>query len=161
MPNYGAFVTVYRVQPKGHSNIVTGGAFCRARESGSNLVQANKKRQKLLEKILSSDDSVVVKALQNAQASGRSSPFISTTFDEKGAIAHLNALRALGIEVELLTIQGPRSGGIDFEAIFKALGGRTKANRAKDADLQEFGIPDLFIPATETSRSGFRIIDRQ
>ena len=158
-PNAPGSVTVFRVQPSGGSNIVTGGAFRRAREGGSNLVDANALRHKLLGQISSSDPNVMRRALVNAQASGAKSPVISTTFSRQGALDAQAALRARGIDAEVLTITGPRSGGIDFNAAFQSLGGRTK--RFQDAGLQEFGIPDLFIPSSGTSRSGFQIIGRQ
>jgi hypothetical protein len=154
-------VTVYRVQVRQRSGAVTGGAFLRAREGGATTAEAFRKRQTLLSKVNSPDPDVRVRALQNAQASGRDSPFISTTFDRAGAESHLAAMRANGIDAELITIVGPRSGGVDFETAFRALGGRTKPNRFKDAELQEFGIADLFVPRTGSSPSGFRIIDRR
>jgi Pretoxin HINT domain len=156
---YAGEVTVYRIQPRVASGIVTGGAFRRTREGGTNLVQSNAVRQKLLDQITSTDPNIVRRALVDAQASGAKSPIISTTFNREGALAHLASMRARGLDVELVTITGPRAGGIDFNSAFEALGGRTK--RLKDQELEEFGILDLFIPSRGTSRSGFRIIDRQ
>jgi hypothetical protein len=151
--------TVFRVQPRGSSDIVTGGAFRRSREAGANLVDANARRRALMAQVDSADPVAVRRALVDAQASGAKSPFISTTFDESGALQSLADLRAKGIDAELLTIRGPRAGGVDFNAAFEALGGRTK--RFQDAALQEFGIRDLFIPARGKSRSGFEIIMRR
>ncbi|MEL7498757.1 MAG: polymorphic toxin-type HINT domain-containing protein [Planctomycetota bacterium] len=152
-------VTVFRVQPRGGSDIVTGGAFRRSREGGANLVEANALRQKLLSQTTSADPKIQRRALVNAQASGARSPVISTTFSRQGALDAQAALKARGIDAEILTITGPRSGGIDFNSAFQSLGGRTR--RLQDAGLQEFGIPDLFIPTSGTSRSGFRVIGRQ
>ena len=100
-------------------------------------------------------------ALQHAQASGDRSPFIPTTFSEELALkGATNIAKATGTEWEIVTIEGPCSGGVDFEAVFKELGGRNNPRRFKDASLQEFGIFALFIPASGTSKSGFRIINR-
>ena len=151
-------VTVFRVQPVGESSHVTGGVFARLRERGSGLLRANGERHRLLRRVGSADANVRRNALAQAQGGGRSSPFISTTFDEAGALSQLRALEARGINAELLTIRGPRAGGADFNAALRSLGGRTK--RFGDADLLEFGIPDLFIPSTGASRSGFSIVLR-
>lgn len=102
---------------------------------------------------------MVRRALVDAQASGLKSPFISTTFNEAKAIDKFRRASAeFGGQWELLKIRGPRSGGIDFNRMFELLGGRTK--RFGDADLDEFGIFDLFIPGTGKSRSGFEILEK-
>jgi hypothetical protein len=154
-------VTVYRVQPVTQTKIVTGGAFRRLREAGQDLVEANQKRLDLLRDAFHSNPNRRIRALESAQASGKKSPFISTTLDEDVARNAFDAARAEGRNMELVTIQGPRSGGVDFEATFDLLGGRKSPGRLKDADLKEFGIFDLFIPARGQSRSGFRIIGRE
>ncbi len=151
-------VTVFRAQPVGESRIVTGGAFGRLR-GRKGLAAANKERKRLLRRIESSDPNVVRNALAQAQGSGRSSPVISTTFDKNIAMERLADLKAHGIPAEVVTLRGPRSGGLDFETAFKAVGGRRK--RFKDSELAEFGIPDLFVPAKGRSRSGFEIIRRR
>ena len=138
---------------------MTGGAFASQRSRGRDLVTANRERLRLLRRVNSSDPETARNALSQAQGGARSSPFISTTFDEAGAVAVFKARRAWGEAVELLTIVGPRSGGVNFEEAFRSIGGRMK--RFQDAELQEFGIPDLFIPAQGASRSGFRILDRK
>jgi hypothetical protein len=143
------------------TQVVTNGAFRREREAGKTLIEANGKRTKLMDKVTSEDPVMRVKALQDAQASGRNSPFISTTLNKTAAEKTAEALRARGLEVELLTIRGPRKAGVDVEAEFSRLGGRTKPNRMKDAELEEFGIPDLFIPGHGKSKSGFEIVERK
>jgi len=152
-------VTVYRIQPKTNSGIVTGGAFRRLREAGKNLVTANSKRRNLLNNVNSSDPAVSSKALSNAQANGKNSPFISTTFNKAGAEESFRKLKEQGLDVELVTITGPRKGGVDINKVFERLGGRKK--RLKDAELEEFGINDLFIPAKGKSKSGFEIVSRK
>lgn len=152
-------VTVYRVQTKTGTGILTGGAFRRLREGGMNIVEANATRRNLLEQVFSSDAKTQLKALYNAQASGAKSPLISTTLSREGAVKALAELKAQGINAEMLTIRRPRSGGLDFEKAFEALGGRTK--RFKDADMFEFGISDLFVPVKGKSKSGFTITERQ
>ncbi|WP_338863086.1 RHS repeat-associated core domain-containing protein [Myxococcus stipitatus] len=99
-------------------------------------------------------------ALQDAQATGMKSPFISTTFDRAGAESSVAAHLARGTPAELLAIQGPREGGVDFNATFDQIPqGRSPGRVAKnDAGMQEFGIPDLFVPRTGTSASGFHVI---
>ena len=147
---------MFRVQAKRDTNIVTGGALLRARESGTSLLKANQKRKSLLEKVNSSDPDVAVKALQNAQASGRRSPVISTTLSKKKAKAALKKFKSKGVNAELITIKGPKDKGIDLEQSFKDLGGRTK-----NKQLEEFGIPDLFFPSKGKSKSGFEILKRE
>ena len=160
-PGKSETVKVFRAQPKTKSNIVTGGVFRRLREKGMSLILANRERQRLLRLVNSFDTNVRRNALQHAQASGDRSPFISTTFSEELALKGATDIaKETGIEWEIVTIEGPYSGGIDFEAVFKELGGRNNPRRFKDASLQEFGIFDLFIPVTGTSKSGFRIINR-
>lgn len=154
-------IKVFRAQPKTKSNIVTGGVFRRLREKGTSLIVANRERQRLLRLVNSVDANVRRNALQHAQANGDRSPFISTTFSEEMALkGAADIAKATGIEWEVVTIEGPRSGGVDFEVVFKELGGRSNPHRFKDASLQEFGIFDLFIPDNRTSKSGFRIINR-
>lgn len=99
-------------------------------------------------------------ALQDAQATGIKSPFISTTFDRAGAESAVAAHLSRGTPAELLAIQGPRSGGVDFNQTFDQIpGGRSPGRVAKnDAGMQEFGVPDASIPRTGTSSSGFQII---
>jgi len=154
-------VTVYRVQPRTNSKIVTGGAFRRMRERGASVMDAAAKRNKLLEQIDSPNPNKRVKALQDAQASGEKSPYISTTHNEAKARADLADQRSLGRDVELVTIRGPRNKGLDFEQEFNSLGGRKSPGRMKDADMEEFGIPDTHVPATGKSKSGFEIINRE
>jgi hypothetical protein len=157
----GAEVIVYRVQSKTGANIITGGVFRRLRETGTSILLANRARKELLDRVFSSDPVVRLNALQGAQASGRNSPFISTTLSRAVAEEGAAALRATGVDVELITIRGLRDGGIDFEAVLDSLGGRTKPGRFRDAALQEFGIPDLYIPVQGPSRSGFEVIRRE
>ena len=154
-------ITVYRVQPVTNSQIITGGAFRRLRESGSNLLDANSKRAELLTEISHSNPNRRIRAMENAQASGRKSPFISTTKNQDTALRELEKAKKQGESVELVTIQGPRSGGLDFEDTFGSLGGRKSPGRMKDAELEEFGIPDLFIPANKPSRSGYIVTGRR
>ena len=59
-----------------------------------------------------------------------------------------------------LVVVGRRSGGLDFESLIRAPGGRTKPNRFKDAELLEIGILDLFIHSRGPSRWGFRVVQR-
>lgn len=152
-------VTVYRVHRIQSSNIVTAGAFANLRHRGKGLLNANKERLNLLRKVNSPDPHIARNALSQAQGGARSTPFIPTTFDRAMAIKDLRNAQARGEDVVLLTILGPKSGGVDFEAAFKALGGRTK--RLKDSNMKEFGIIDLFIPEAGVSRSGFSIIKRE
>ncbi len=157
------FVTVYRVQPADLPLRVTlGGAFLNRLERGAGVRAAQRERRRLLRRVNSPDAAVRVKALQQAQAGRSASPFISTSFDESAMLAHAQELQALtGRRFEVLTIRGPRSGGVDFERAFAELGGRTDPGRLKDATMREFGIPDLYLPATGRSRSGFEIIERR
>ena len=154
-------VTVYRANPipANGSNIVTGGAFRRLREGGATLQEAYTQRQRLLDRLSSVDPDYVRRRLQDAQASGFKSPFISTTFNEGAARANVEELITRGINTELLVIEGPRSGGIDFEGVFAMLGGRL--GRHQDAEMEEFGILDLFLSDTQESKSGFYIVTRE
>jgi hypothetical protein len=154
-------ITVYRVQPRTASQIVTGGAFRRARRAGTTILEAYEKRKDLLKELFHQNPNRRVRALENAQASGRKSPVISTTKNRILAEQELAVRRAAGGDYELLTIRGPKAGGIDFEEVVKELGGRKSPSRLKDAELEEFGILDLFIPANKPSKSGFRIVDRE
>jgi hypothetical protein len=160
-PPLGEEVIVYRVQARTGVNIITGGVFKRLRETGTSVALANRARKELLDRVFSPDPIVRLNALQGAQASGRNSPFISTTLSRAVADEGAAALRAAGVDVELITIRGPRDGGVDFEAVLDVLGGRTKPSRLRDAALQEFGIPDLYIPAQGPSNSGFEVIRRE
>jgi hypothetical protein len=157
----GEEIIVYRVQARTGANIITGGVFRRLRERGTSLVLANRARKELLDRVFSPDPIVRLNALQGAQASGRNSPFISTTLSRAVAEEGAAALRTAGVDVELITIRGPGDGGVDFEAVLDALGGRTWPSRFRDAALQEFGIPDLYIPAQGPSSLGFEIIRRE
>jgi RHS repeat-associated protein len=157
----GCLVTVYRVVSRSPTKIITGGAFLRARERGAGLLEAWTIRRKLLDAVNSSNPKTKIKALQDAQASGNKSPLISTTLNEDLARKQLEELRRKGVDAELITIQGPRDKGVDFEREFASLGGRSSPGRAKDAELEEFGIPDLFVPSTGQSKSGFEIIGRE
>jgi len=125
-------------------------------------MEANKTRQELLSEVNSPNPNERRNALQNAQANGNNSPFISTTFSEELVLKSATELaEKTGTEWEIVTIEGPSSGGVDFESVFKELGGRNKRQRFKDAALQEFGIFALFIPEKGTSKSGFRVINRR
>ena len=154
-------ITLFRSQPKTETGIITGGAFGRAR--GDNLFQANKKRKKLQRGVNSSNQETRVNKLQRAQASGDSSPFISTTSDRKFAEDRAKkSEKEFGTKFEVVEIKGPRSKTLDFEKEFDELGGRTSKKRFKDKEQSEFGIPDLFIPpkGKGKSKSGFEVIDR-
>ncbi|WP_411754401.1 type VI secretion system baseplate subunit TssF [Serratia sp. (in: enterobacteria)] len=152
-------VEVYRVQPiNNSSDILLGGAFLDQRLKGRSLLQANRERHRLMRRMTSDDPSVAVNAMQQAQGGRASSPVISTTLDKAGAEANLAKLGSVGVPAELITIRGPRSGGIDFNLELIQRGGRTK--RFGDEDMKEFGIKDLYVPAEGKSKSGFEIIDR-
>lgn len=153
---------MFRDQPLTETKIVTGGAFRRARESGKTLQRANRKRRKLLKKTQSEDPARAVKALENAQAGGNSSPFISTTKSEQGAInSALGNIRKGRGPREVIEIVGPKKSGVDFERRFKQLGGRRNPDREKDKVMKEIGVSDLFIPPTGQSRSGFEVLFRR
>ncbi|RDL12666.1 RHS repeat domain-containing protein, partial [Serratia fonticola] len=155
-------VEVYRVQPvRPNSDIVLGGAFLREREKGKSILQANNQRKKLLAKIESDDPAAAVNAMQHAQGGGGSSPVISTTFDKAAAEADFIDQLNAGRNVEMITIKGPRSGGLDFNLELEARGGRTKPARFKDEEMNEFGIKDLYVPpkGKGASKSGFEITD--
>ena len=155
-------VEVYRVQPvRPNSDIVLGGAFLREREKGKSIMQANNQRKKLLGKLESDDPADAVRAMQHAQAGGGSSPVISTTFDKAGAEREFREALNDGRNVELITIRGPKSAGIDFNLELETRGGRTKPNRFRDEEMNEFGIKDLYVPpkGKGTSKSGFKIVD--
>ncbi|MDW6092441.1 hypothetical protein SBX64_07770 [Vibrio rhizosphaerae] len=66
-----------------------------------------------------------------------------------------------GQEMEVITVKGPKDTGVYFNELFDNLGGRISPSRAKkDVEQQEVGIPDLFMPASGKSKSGFEIINR-
>jgi hypothetical protein len=144
---------------------VTGGAFARERAITGNLQKAAKKRKKLMKKFEEApSDERKVKAMENAQASGSSSPFISTTTDKQFALKRAQEAKAnpnLPDEYELITIKGPKSEFFDFEFEFEKLGGRKNPKRLKDVEQKELGITDLFIPKKGKSKSGFEIKDRE
>lgn len=116
--------------------------------------------------------------LQDAQESGAKSPFISTSLvagsdvrEATAAVIQYTVDRyADGINLELMLLAGPRSAGIDFEAEMLSLDSegtyarfnhRTTAERAKDAELKEFGILDPSLPLDGTpTAAGFRILKR-
>lgn len=178
-------VTVYRGAPKTEFGIVTGGAFINHREKGEaegvaqHLLEAMRQRARYRKAVFDAKTpKKKIEAMINAQANRFRSPFISTTFDLAGA----EDTRA-GIEegrtgpprpAEVIEIRGPRAAGFDFEKEFEQLGGSTKPRRERDATMEEFGIPDLFIPPRKTrpwdtfwgvpekekSRSGFYIVRR-
>jgi hypothetical protein len=108
--------------------------------------------------------------MEEFQANAMTTPFIATTSD----LAYAESLYeeyppAEGQRAVVLVIEGPKSKTFDFEEIYQSIQGagggqaqwnwRTSAERARDADQAEFGLPDLFIPLRGVSPLGFRIVD--
>jgi hypothetical protein len=142
---------------------VTGGAFLRSREGAlaqrlsEPLLRAWQARHKYLQRIYEPTSATKkVEAMLKAQGSGNWSPFISTTRSRAGALEAYKGLRARGVDAEIIVIRGPRNKMFDFESEFEAVGGRTDPKRLKDADMQEMGIPDLFIPPQPKPGQGLR-----
>ena len=175
-------VIVYRAAPKTEFGIVTGGAFLNHREKGQaagireHLLEAWRQRERYRNAVFNAKTpKKQVDAMVDAQANRYKSPFISTSFDRAGAESARQSLESKGKPAEVIEIRGPRTAGFDFEQQFAELGGSTKPRRVEDAKMQEFGIPDLFIPprtlrpwdtfwgvpAKEKSRSGFYIVRRK
>jgi hypothetical protein len=157
---FDPIVRVHRMHATDATGEVRGGAYRRAIEAGKTPAEAEAIWQKLMDKVNSSDPKKAVKALEDAQASGNKSPFISTTFKPKAdLIRTILDLRDKGIltDFEVLTIVGRLSKGVDFEARFETLGGRLSPSRMKDAALAEFGIPEKSVPYEGESPGGFRV----
>jgi hypothetical protein len=136
----------------------------------NNLKKLIKTRFDLLAELSSGVSRRQVKAMQDFQANAMSTPFIATTTDESYARSLYREYPPTAKQkAVVLVIEGPMSHAFDFEAEFEAIGGqaggraewhwRTKADRAKDANQAEFGLPDLFIPLHGVSPLGFRIVD--
>ncbi|ASA57933.1 filamentous hemagglutinin N-terminal domain-containing protein [Vibrio gazogenes] len=156
-------IILYRTQPKKESKIITGGAFAREREHGASVSEAHDVRQSLLNAIENpKTNTQLIRALENAQASGNKSPYISMSKDKKFVERRAQQITdVFGQEMEVITVKGPKDTGVDFNELFDNLGGRISPSRAKkDVEQQEVGIPDLFIPASGKSKSGFEIINR-
>lgn len=106
-----------------------------------------------------------VKVLEQAQANARDTPFIATT-STKGYGQQLLTEYPPdeGQYAVMLTILGPVSNTLDFESEFRSLNVgwaednyRVTADRVKDKQQAEFGIPEVFIPLGERSPLGFVI----
>ncbi len=154
-------IVLYRVQPA-TPGAVRGGAYLRTLEDGYSMAKALRNVRRLEGKIFDprTPNERVVKYLENAQAGGQSSPFISTSSSRAYALYNLYHLRARG-PAELLTIRGPQGAALNFEAAFRAIGGRRNAARSKDRLMQEHGLPDIVLPEAGTSAYGFEIIGRR
>ncbi|HEU5271372.1 MAG TPA: hypothetical protein VFU36_15710 [Jatrophihabitans sp.] len=127
-------------------------------------------RRKLLASITLNDPGKLVKAMERFQANAMSTPFIATTSDRGYAESlYRDYPPGDGQRAVLLVIEGPRGRTFNFEEMYQTVQGagggraewnwRTSANRAKDADQAEFGLPDLFIPLRGVSPLGFRIVE--
>jgi hypothetical protein len=111
-----------------------------------------------------------VKAMEQFQANAMTTPFIATTSDREYAESLYREYPPVdGQRAVLLVIEGPKASSFDFEEIYQSIKGtgggkaewnwRTSAERAKDADQAEFGLPDLFIPLRGVSPLGFRVVE--
>lgn len=127
-------------------------------------------RARLLKSIKANQPQQLVKAMERFQANAMSTPFIATTSDRRYAESlYREYPPGHGQRAVLLVIEGPRGRTFDFEEMYRAVQGagggqaqwnwRTSANRAKDADQLEFGLPELFIPLRGVSPLGFRIAE--
>jgi hypothetical protein len=126
-------------------------------------------RQKLLMSLQVSPQKTV-KAMEQFQANAMTTPFIATTVDREYAESLYREYPPTpGQRAVVLVIEGPKANAFDFEEMYQTIKGtgggraewnwRTSADRAKDADQAEFGLPDLFIPLRGVSPLGFRVVE--
>lgn len=135
-----------------------------------NLKALLKTRHDLLKQLSTTIPARQVKAMQTFQANAMSTPFIATTTNLDYALQLRDEYPPTSRQkAVIVVIEGPGNRALDFEAEFARIaesgGGkaewsfRTAANRARDANQLEVGLPDLFIPMHGVSPLGFRIVE--